>query len=505
MRIDRRVAVPVLAALAVTALGVSVSLLGGDPGREPRPLSLASGTREADALGAPTASGTESGYTLVGTLPGGTPDDARAWMLPGGPASAAQVQALARALGAGLPQREGSTWRAESLYVSDEPGRSWWWSACATDTPISSDMPTDLRGSSCGVAYPEGTVSSGSGSSGSSGSPPMSSPGSTPLPAPDETVAPRSPVPGYPVPATPVPVPTTPVPKATVLAAARPVIDALGLSDSDAVVETTPYGGSVTVPATIGGVLAHGFATRIDVAPDGELTNAGGLLATPERGDAYPLITAQQAFAALPPRVIAALCPIGPDGKGCLPPEPVEVTGATLGLSLQPLRSGGQVLVPSWLFALKGSAELVPVVAVQPKYLDTGDEPVPTDPGTDPGAKPSTDPGTEPDPGSSPGQVDPAAPQETFSFHQAFRGAQTDSVVVQYGDSGSCPRENVRSFAKESADQVVVYLEADAFPPGIACTDDYRPVEVVVPLQAPLGDRTVIDGASGKPVPVTAR
>jgi hypothetical protein len=44
-------------------------------------------------------------------------------------------------------------------------------------------------------------------------------------------------------------------------------------------------------------------------------------------------------------------------------------------------------------------------------------------------------------------------------------------------------------------------LEADAPAPNRACTDDYGTVELVVKLQAPLGDRTVVDLSTNKPVP----
>lgn len=370
MSIDRRVAVPALAALAVSVLGVSVALLGSDPTHPPKVLELSSGQVAKDAaLGAPTVTGEEGGYTLVGTLPSGRPDDTRVWTLPTGPASTARVQALATALDVGTPQRDGAGWRAQGLVVSGDSGQAWWYSACASDSVVSSDGRVD-----CAVAVPGGTSGSGSTGSGTV----TAEPAPPPDPGDDFTVGPTpddpAPRPSEPA-ASPVPVP---VPEATVTSAARPVLQSLGLSLSDAVVDTSPYGGSVTVPAAVDGLQAYGFTTRVDVSADGKVTGGNGWLATPDRGDAYPLITAQEAFDNLPPRVVAMLCPIGPDGQGCLPPAPTEVTGAHLGLSLQPMRDGSQLLVPSWLFTVKGWTEPVPVVAVQEKFLSTGEEPPPT-------------------------------------------------------------------------------------------------------------------------------
>jgi len=479
MRIDRRVVVPALAALSVTALGVSVALLGGDPGGEPRTLRLGESRASADAaLG---TAGTESGYELVGTLPSGRPDDAPAWTLPSGPADADAVQALARALKAGLPVREASAWHAGGLTVTDDGGQPWWWSPCPDGT-VSSDGRT-----SCATATPgvSGGGSSGGAVDGGVVTPEPPVRGDDPTPMPEPT-------------GKPVPEPAgTPVPEATVTAAARPVLEAVGLSVADAAVATSPYGGSATVTPEVGGVEAAGFVTRVDVSPGGTVTSANGWLATPRRGDTYPLISAQEAFEDLPPRMVAMLCPIGPDGQGCTAPPPAQVTGARLGLSVQPLRDGGSVLVPSWLFGLKDSVEPVPVVAVEPAYLDTGHDPAPTDkPVPEPTAVPPSAGGTDP------GQTDPGAAREAFSFDAAWRGETPASLVVRYGDSSSCVREKVTHAVKESDEAVYVLLEADARDPELACTEDYRAVERVITLEAPLGDRQVFDASTSKQVPL---
>jgi hypothetical protein len=463
MRLTRKSAVPAVAALAVVALAVSVAQLGGRSAPRPPDLRLSSDL----AHGAATAEGGgPSGYELVGTLPAGTPPDARTWSLPTGPAAAEQVQALAASLEAGTPVREGSGWRAGGLFVSGEAGRSWWFAPCAADMPVSSDTRIG-----CAVAAP-GTVSP---------EPPSddSSPNPTPAREPE------------------------PIAEDLVRRAASPVFAAVGRSLTEARIETHGYGGAATVPGVVDGLTVFGWDTNVQVDATGEIIGAGGWHATPAAGDRYPLVSAQVAFDALPPMPRAlALCPVGPDGKGCIDPGPVRITGARLGLSLQGLRDGGQLLVPSWLFEVQDSSTVVPAVAVQPDYLDTGSGPEPsggsggsTEPG--PGVPP---PGTEPGTGSD---GKPGTSREPLAFNAVH--ADTAGLVVVYGDSSSCVHANVTSQVEESTDTVVVALEADRQDPLIACTEDYRPVEVTIRLKAPLGDRTVIDAATGKAVTVTAR
>ena len=77
--------------------------------------------------------------------------------------------------------------------------------------------------------------------------------------------------------------------------------------------------------------------------------------------------------------------------------------------------------------------------------------------------------------------------------------ASDKGLTVTYGDNG-CPHTGVTSAVKESADSVVVLLEADAPPGDRACAEFYTSVPLSLELQAPLGNRTVIDGSTGKPV-----
>jgi len=386
--------------------------------------------------------------------------------------------------------RHGAGWSTGNLTVNDSG--DWYFSPCASGGVVSSDGATSSF-TGCAIAVP-GTVSGG-GSAGSPGvevypakpevSPGAPNTGSTTAAPPPTPIA--SPLPGgrpdsRPI-ATPVPVPVASPSASEIRAAADPVFQAVGLDPSDARLDSW----SAWVDRTVDGSQTVGLRTRVGVDATGSVTDASGWLGTLVRGDSYPLITAQQAFATLPamPRMMLA-CPVTPDGTGCPAPAPVAITGAHLGLTVHPLLDGGQVLVPAWLFEVRGSSDPIAAVAVDPKYL--------------PQPEPGTPVGGPPVSGNA---VPPAGPRAPFSFTKASRTAEAGILSVEYGDSSSCPHQNVTHSVKESADSVVVVLEADSFRSLVACTDDYKAIDVVIKLQAPLGDRTVIDGATGRTIPLS--
>jgi hypothetical protein len=449
--------------VAVVATGVAVALVSaGGPSDGPRVLNLA-GSAGTDAALAPSPSGGEGSYRLTGTLPQGAPPDAPAWTLRDGSADAGLVRRLAKALHAGTPAREGDSWRADGLVVTPEAGQSWYWSPCGPDTAVSSDGTT----ASCTAAGSAGS----NGSSGAAGAP-VDTP-AEPAPGPAGTAK---------------PVPEQPsVSPAVVREGSRAVFDALGLDVDRATVTTSPDGGSAVLSPEVGGVGTVGVTTRVDVGRDGTPQGAGGWLATARRADTYPLVSAQEAFDALPASFRTLACPVTPDGKGCPAALLHEITGAHLGLSLQPLLDGSQILVPSWLFDVRGSDEPVAGVAVSGRYLRTGH------PGT---ADPATG---APEPGAA---IEPAPAQQGVPLLGASRSADATAVAVTY-DNGGCGRRNLTHAVKESPDSVVVLLQADPPPPDQMCTADSRPAALVVQLEAPLAERAVVDGSTGRTVPLS--
>ena len=108
---------------------------------------------------------------------------------------------------------------------------------------------------------------------------------------------------------------------------------------------------------------------------------------------------------------------------------------------------------------------------------------------------PPPPPPASPEPAQQPGR-------SALPFDAAYGTDEPYEVIVQYGDSGSCPHENVTKKVRETADTVVVALTADTQPADRACTADYRQMLVPVPLSQPLGSRRVIDAATGREVEV---
>ena len=93
--------------------------------------------------------------------------------------------------------------------------------------------------------------------------------------------------------------------------------------------------------------------------------------------------------------------------------------------------------------------------------------------------------------------------REAFAFDAAYADADPKVLVVQYGDSGSCPSEAVRHDVAERPNRVVVTLTRTPMPTDRACTADYQIKLVRITLTVPLGSREVVDGSRSVPVPIT--
>ncbi len=506
-----KVLAPVLTVVAVVAVAATAALVGGGPGTaRPRVLHLAAGTEARDlALATPLSSRSAAGdYRLVGTLPTSTPADAAAWALAKGLGEPAPVAALAEVLGAPTPARGPDGWTAGALHVGSDAGRPWWWNACfaATDLPQADGPDAAVSSPSVGVV---GCAVSGATTSspGSTGSGSASQPGTQGL-----QITPAPPPPGlsppYPCPpeaaaqsdVTCEPVPDRTPTSAEVFAAAGDLLTAVGL-DQPGQVTTYPGGGTVTVDPRLDGLPTVGWSTQIDLTVTGDslkVTSAHGWLAPATRADSYPLISAKQAYDALPamPRALLA-CPQPSPGSGsdvaCPEPVATSITGAHLGLALTWLEGQQAVLLPAWLFDVQGSDQPLPSVAVDHTYLDTGSTSV---------TPKSTDAGTiEPAPdGFVPPPVEPTDPVEDVAI-RAWQPSTADNAVTVLYENGGCGRTGVFADVKQDATHVYVLLHADAPPQDQVCPANSVSAPYEVALQDPLGDRVVVDLSTGKPVP----
>jgi hypothetical protein len=288
--------------------------------------------------------------------------------------------------------------------------------------------------------------------------------------------------------------------------AARPVLAAAGLDIGDARVEpavdpasrgTTAVGfaadaRTVRVDPVVDGQPTSGLATTVTVDADGVLT-ASGWLGDAQPSDTYPVVSAKEAvarLAAMPVPLIACAESAKPVPPGPVCGGPVEITGASFGLSVQ-WESGRAVLVPSWLFDTAGGLEPLAVVAVDSAYL--ADALPPDLPGDGASGSGSGMPGSTG--GAEPGTVDPVAP----AVEPTAATSRFDSVSVVDGGSGlqvtfyggveSCYTYTV--VAEENETQIALRLAEERN--GEVCIDLAQQYERTVDLKEPLGSRRVVD------------
>lgn len=108
-----------------------------------------------------------------------------------------------------------------------------------------------------------------------------------------------------------------------------------------------------------------------------------------------------------------------------------------------------------------------------------------------PTASPSSPSSSSPSPSTEPSGRVP------FRFDVAIRQVDPRQLVIRYGESSSCPYEQVDAEVQESAAKVVVTLTARIQATGRACTADYAARDVTLTLEQELGDRRVVDGSTG--------
>ena len=315
------------------------SVAGGSVGL---PASAAAGVSDKSGTsgkgGAPVSGARGSGWRLEGTLPTG-PSTGRVYLLPAGASTRSFVSTLARTLAmSGEPQHLKDGWYLVSgtteLSVSELAGRHWTYSNHGC---VAGPVLDPQTGVACAVAKP--------------------------------------------LPSTPV---AQPIPVAENVARrlARPVLEAIGVNPDAARVDTEGGQQSVVLVPKVGGSTVVGLETRVSVDEQGQVVDASGWLATPAAAAAYPLISARQGYDQLlqQPQPMMALgmpCRIVPGTQGCAPIPDRVVTGATLGLTQAFGTDRGILLVPAWLFQMRGQSTPVAVVAVQRSFLGQPDQPAP--------------------------------------------------------------------------------------------------------------------------------
>ncbi|WP_406133902.1 hypothetical protein [Streptomyces zaomyceticus] len=309
----------------------------------------------------------------------------------------------------------------------------------------------------------------------------------------------------------------TPLSEAAAKAAAAPVLKALGQDDAK-VTATQVMNGSVRVVNTdpvVGGLPTYGWSTGLHIARDGRAVAGSGMLKEPAEKASYPVVAAAKALARLN-EDSKGTGPIGiggcatdppaagvdgsgrPDtgagrepahGKPVSPrppcetivdraaPDQVPVTAAVFGLAARDV-DGERLLVPSWLFTADpkdGAPYTVAQAAVAPEYL-----------------KPPEKPSAAPTP--TPAQPDGTAARVVESVRVEGDGRRL--AVTFWG--GVCSTYTVK--AEEQPDRVTVRIVEKSDPERV-CIMIAKDFTKTVTLEKPLGDRPVVDAASGEAVP----
>ncbi|MER7701128.1 MULTISPECIES: hypothetical protein [unclassified Streptomyces] len=281
-----------------------------------------------------------------------------------------------------------------------------------------------------------------------------------------------------------------PVSEKAAKAAAVPVLKAAG--QDGAALDAGQLMGDIRVvnaDPRIGGLPTYGWSTGVQVGPDGEVTGGSGHLKALEKGDTYPAVGAEKALEQLNAAsrgrgdadrdIGGCATPVPlegepkPSGPQCVPSNgkraPVErtVEGAVFGLALNYV-DGRQTLVPSWLFTVRqapgGPESTVTQVAVDPEFIEKPESPT-----------------------APPGE------RKVTSY-----GADGRTLEVTFW-GGVC--STYTASARESAGQVRISVTEKPQEGGKACIMIAKELTRTVKLDKPLGDRTVIDAASGAAVP----
>lgn len=296
-----------------------------------------------------------------------------------------------------------------------------------------------------------------------------------------------------------------PVSEAVAKKAAAPILKAVGqddakldasqLMDTQRVVNANPV---------VGGLPTYGWTTGIQVSAQGEVVGGSGQLATPVKGDTYPVLGAKATLALLnepgavttpEPRMGIGGCatPVplkdrleAPCGTTTRAKESLTVDKAVFGLASHSV-SGEPALVPSWLFEVRaeGAAEgfTVTYPAVDPKYLAGA------------GSGASAEPSPTPTP-TAPGD-EPSAPTTTRDTKIEGYTVADDGKELTVGFWGGVCSEYSASVEENGEVTVTVTSTTEK---GKVCIMLAKATYETVRLDEPLGDRKVV-GADGQAIP----
>lgn len=234
----------------------------------------------------------------------------------------------------------------------------------------------------------------------------------------------------------------------------------------------------VTADPVVDGLPTLGWSSTFTVGADGTLVRGHGRLGGLDKGATYPVLGAEQTLQQLNDSRggSSSVAPGEPDPSGGKQAT-ATVTDARFGLETH-FSHGDPLLVPSWSFTVQreGGKDTYTVgyPAVKPSLLHLPGEP------QRPSPRPSAPRGGE--------QID--APT-------AYRADGRTLTLTFWG--GVCGDH--RGVAKETDKRVTVSVERINRDPDKLCIKLAKRQTVRVTLDEPLGDRTVVSGRNGKPVP----
>ncbi|MGI8759369.1 MAG: hypothetical protein ACR2K0_08700, partial [Acidimicrobiales bacterium] len=293
-------------AVGVAVVGVLVATGGSEP---PAPLPVLAGDRGEGAEPADAAAGIVVApieYRTDGPLDelGG---EASAWEL-GGDADLDRIAALAGALGLGAEVVETAPgWEVvdgdRRLDVASQPGLPWSYSAtggAASGRGSSGSSGSDaVSGGSVSTERPDEAVTSDAEE--------PTKPGTVDSSRPGETIVCEMP----PCPPGTACVQVCPPPRPEDLPSGEEAEEIAGrilaaggldLDQADVRVEDQVSAWLVSADPVVGGLPNVGMGSVVSVGDGGEVVFAGGWLAEPQRGDAYPLIGSSEALRRLQDR-----------------------------------------------------------------------------------------------------------------------------------------------------------------------------------------------------------